>query len=312
MDRTPERPERADFEICASNLAYLDRESGLLRRQADAVYADCVRVILQRYRKLPSEEAAPIPVFFSAFVNQHLLSDDLLPADRNRLLFRLCRALAGQMSDPEIREALHAFLHIEQPSSSGPQTILYVHNPQIGAALDSFSSVFPKAGTVRCANFSDGCEDVASGNADACVIPLISSGEGLLSGFVSTLDRYDLKITNLCSVSSPKEDEPGRFTVYALARRDLILPREDTPCKAILELYPAVESSMDFLPLNELGPALSVSLIQSVPGARLDGTNNLYLILDTGSVHEILPFLQFLREAKVAYAVLGLCPDPKH
>ena len=316
MDRMPEKPEesgriRPEFGICQGNLSYLDAESGMLRSQADAICEDCVRTILNAYRALPNEEAVPLPAFFSAFVSQHLLPDVPDRNERTGLLFRLCRHLSLRMSDPEIREALLAYLHIEQPEMPALRTILYVNNPQIQSALRSFSSVFPDAEAVPCLNFSDGCEDVASGNADACVIPLITSQDGLLHGFISTLDRFDLKISNICSVRSYGEEQPERFTMYALARRDLILPREDEPVKIVLELYFSGETPLDSLPLAELRSVLSVSLIQSVPDARLSGVESVYLILDAHEAKGILPFLMFLREAKIAYAILGLCPNPK-
>ncbi|MBE6592778.1 MAG: hypothetical protein E7642_02155 [Ruminococcaceae bacterium] len=89
------------------------------------------------------------------------------------------------------------------------------------------------------------CEAVANGIAQACILPIEDLRGGKLFGFYRLLDRFDLKITNVCSIDS--EDDISNIK-YALISKKCQDPWElDLPKKNYVFEFSTLSTNADFI-----------------------------------------------------------------
>lgn len=96
--------------------------------------------------------------------------------------------------------------------------ISYVKNNFTDSAYLAFSKSLQSSRCSYSDSFETICEDVFNGESEFCILPIETSVDGRLFSFYSLIDRYELKISGVCSVN---HQGGSKFTRFALLCRTL-------------------------------------------------------------------------------------------
>ena len=96
--------------------------------------------------------------------------------------------------------------------SEPPRTVVYFRTPVSDKAYSLFSKEFKGIGAMYAADFKTVCEDVYYDRADACILPLESSEDGLIMSFRHLMLKYELTIASVASIGVGED----RFQTMAL------------------------------------------------------------------------------------------------
>ena len=111
--------------------------------------------------------------------------------------------------------------------------ISYVKNNYTDSAYLMFSSAMRSPRCAYSDSFETICEDVYNGESEFCILPIETSTDGKLFSFYTLIDRYELKITSVCSIEHPGS---GKTTDFALLARSLSLPIKKQETTLMMEL----------------------------------------------------------------------------
>ncbi|MBQ6789443.1 MAG: hypothetical protein IJO81_04585 [Clostridia bacterium] len=84
--------------------------------------------------------------------------------------------------------------------SEPPGSAVYFRTPVSDKAYSLFSEEYKGLGAMYAADFKTVCEDVYYDRADACILPLESSEDGLIMSFRHLMLKYELTITSVVSI----------------------------------------------------------------------------------------------------------------
>lgn len=117
----------------------------------------------------------------------------------------ICSALVRHPSfTNSVRHAV-AVGHKEATPAGSHGRIAYMKNKYGDEAFEKFSSRINGAKASITASMTDACEAVIDGSCEFCILPIRNSLDGRLWGFYSMLDRYGLKICDVCSIDAIDE-----------------------------------------------------------------------------------------------------------
>ncbi len=80
------------------------------------------------------------------------------------------------------------------------KSVVYFRTPVSDKAYSLFSMEYKGLGAMYAADFKTVCEDVYYDRADACILPLESSEDGLIMSFRHMLLKYELTITSVIAI----------------------------------------------------------------------------------------------------------------
>ncbi len=101
--------------------------------------------------------------------------------------------------------------------------VAYLRNAYADRAFRRFCEQLGELSVVYCTDFESVCEEVYYGRADMCILPLDSSRDAKLIGFVRLVDKYELKIILSCGITSPDQSVTTR---YALLSKNIEYPSQ--------------------------------------------------------------------------------------
>ena len=81
-----------------------------------------------------------------------------------------------------------------------PKSAVYFRTPVSDRAYSLFSKKYKGLGAMYASDFKTVCEDVYYDRADACILPLESSDDGLIMSFRNMLLKYELTITSIVTI----------------------------------------------------------------------------------------------------------------
>lgn len=123
------------------------------------------------------------------------------------------------------------------PGSHGKVAI--VRNEYNESAFSVFSHMINNAKSIYSPSFSAAFESVLDGKCEFCICPVESSQSGRLFGFYSMLDRYELKISAVCSLDAENES-----VKYALVGNSL--PDRMPKSKTVYHEYSVISHNVEF------------------------------------------------------------------
>ena len=90
--------------------------------------------------------------------------------------------------------------------------VAYLRNAYADRAFRRFCEQLGELSVVYCTDFESVCEEVYYGRADMCILPLDSSRDAKLIGFVRLVDKYELKNHPVLrdNVTRPERDDEIR------------------------------------------------------------------------------------------------------
>ena len=116
----------------------------------------------------------------------------------------------------------------EDEDSFVPKSVEYLRSGVADKAFEHFAKRFERLAASYVSDFKTMCEDVYYDRADACILPIESSTDGMLASFRHLLIKYELKLSGICKV---KQNDETTLTL-ALVTGSLIPLNGD-----IYELY---------------------------------------------------------------------------
>ena len=139
--------------------------------------------------------------------------------------------------------------------------ISYVKNNYTDSAYLLFSSALRSPRCSYSDSFETICEDVYNGESEFCILPIETSTDGKLFSFYSLIDRYELKITAVCSVEHPGG---GKITDFALLARSLSLPLKNKKTDLMMELrvYQSLDQSAGIYDIFKAADACRMPLVR--------------------------------------------------
>lgn len=138
-------------------------------------------------------------------------------------------AVEDVLADPSLTAALCKEIVLQSPTLSPkdflppqtedeptPASISYFRNPHSDEAYRIFSSHVDNAVSVYADTSNGCCEDVYTGRAAYCILPVYSSKEGMLSSFCTMVAEYELFAYAIAEVPIPRSDG---HTIFGLFKR---------------------------------------------------------------------------------------------
>ena len=110
----------------------------------------------------------------------------------------------------------------ETLSKSEENTVAYIENTYTEEAFKRFSKALGTAVPIRVTSFDELCEAVYSGSSEFGIIPIENAENGKLARFYSLINKYDLKIASVLSISS---SDSSSETGFALIRKNIDYPK---------------------------------------------------------------------------------------
>ncbi len=148
-------------------------------------------------------------------------------------------------------------------------------------------------------SFTEACEDASSGISDYCILPIENTGEGILTGMYSLIERYELFICGVCEV-----DGGGTSTKFALLCRNACGIIEGTRYQSItLRLFGSTPFMRSRLHIGADILQLDIGSSISVPLGYTDGYADLCSF--SGSGEGLFAFLLYLGAMKIGYTLVG-------
>ena len=224
-------PELKGFDtgLCLSNLEVLgarqDRVSesvlAILSELADAILHDAagdpdtVDSILLSLQSIPDGEGEGDTV-------HHPLTERVAPVNRKAVSHMSARS--GLYARLLLYAMIEERMPAEDPPKSPPSPLPATARGRIAYMPAAFADkaylrlsarvVSPRA--TATASFVDACEEVHSGLAEYCILPLENANNGRLVAFTRLILRYRLQIVAVCDLESRAAD--GQATRFALLR----------------------------------------------------------------------------------------------
>lgn len=130
--------------------------------------------------------------------------------------------IADRLREKKERPTIDSFCElISPPSHNARGKVAYVRNTYSDEAYLKFvDTYFGKEGMEEpraqyFGSFTDICEEVFNSLCEYCILPIESSGEGLLTGFWSLASKYGLKIVSDCVLPLKEENSTMRFALLS-------------------------------------------------------------------------------------------------
>ena len=221
----PELPENE--LIAAENLNMLDqRQAGLfesrmamireLGREIGKTENAGFDIIRDKYKASLPYDGEPSDYAFSPSPEELLHYFDSISAVEK---IGLCRAISDSFQNSRFLSTLLGWPD-DSCKADAVGRIAYLKNAYTDNAFLRFSKVVVSPRSEYCSSFRAVCQEVYDGQCEYCILPVETSGDGLLMSFYSLMDQFSLKIVSLCTL---EQTGTGRFTNYALLKKEISL-----------------------------------------------------------------------------------------
>ena len=274
-------------EILMKNLVYLTGKE----RALDQLKMAQVRRIAAGLR----EKLREMPLIDRESVGDLLRSFRVKDLEEEALTAELCREIVKQM--PELTPAL---FFPAQEEAEGKLSVSYMRNAHSDRAFAAFAAQMPGLAPSPAVSHADCCEDVFEASADACILPLSTGKDGILTSFCALAEQHELAVSAVTRIEMP---QAGDHTIFALMKRRCEFSGHAT--------FFAFAIHEDFLP--QMGEILStvqalggrLTKIDAVPVGK-ESPGFLYLIVADVAHAELTAFLLYLEIAAPSYLAFGL------
>ena len=185
------------MEVVMRNAVYLNDKEQKLQQLKKAQIRHFAAMLKEKLSEWPSYDRDEMKVFFSY---------EQIDPDFG---IEICREVVQDMPHltpdsfyPAIRE------------SEGTFTISYVKNDHSSKAFSYFSQA-ETAVAHAATSHAACCEDVSEGEADACILPLYTGKDGILTSFCALAEEHGLAVHSLLRIEMPHTED---FTLFGLMR----------------------------------------------------------------------------------------------
>jgi len=182
-----------------------------------------------------------------------------------RFIFNYINKSPGQIT----AENLIGFKTSEIGSESIENRVCYLRNYYADRAYTVFAKALSEPKVMYSSDFNGVCEDVYYNRAKYCILPVENSIDGILSGFRTLINKYELNIALTCDIDSSSEEDS--FTKFALLRRGIGNPAGLTGSTQI------INRRFEFIITFENGSAALCDILDAALtfGLKLEKINSL-------------------------------------
>ena len=276
-------PKRSTFDVIIANLNQLKEREATLKELRALEIAEipytlgenaALRDIIQLYRKY-----------------MPLTNTDISASDR----IQFCKIIAEHNKE-NLRHIL-----VKSDVSTIISAVAYVKNQYSLEALAKLCKHITVHQEHVFSSFGELCDDIESGDADACIIPIENTTDGKLVNFYSIIDRYELKILSTCEIES---SDGNQVTRYALLKRNIVIPNSERCCIELTFVSTQANTLKDMIEISSL-LGLSVHRIDSLPLRYNKSSFEISSVL-YGTLDDIMTFILFLKLNIPQHTILGL------
>ena len=182
--------------------------------------------------------------------------------------------------------------------------IEYIGNNYTDEAFRCFSDKLGIKNALIVSSFEELCEDVYSGNSEYGILPVENTDNGKLLRFYSLINRYDLKIISVCSVSTSDSGS----TSFALIRKSIEYPNVNFDKPDMLEFLVKPGRNGSLLQILTAARFCSMDIyrIDSLPLSSIDEEFTFCFVMKLNRESRIDPFLLYMSVDFPQYTPLGI------
>ncbi len=220
------------------------------------------------------------------FITSYSQVRECMPRRQSALSAHFCRAVCAYCSERKTALPLSRFF--EGESVDGAR-VMYVKNAISDEAYRAFSGVLQNASVSYAQSFAHACEEVYYGRVPYCILPYENSEEGVLSGFMRLIHKYELYPHYVCSCKG----ENGTTGMALLGRSPCIKIESGLQMRVRVSFYSLDGSTL--ANVLEVAGAMNLQLIKtdSVPVSWDEGRYGAAVILSADR-ESVIPFLIYL------------------
>ena len=213
----------------------------------------------------------------------------------------LCREYLKIYPDTQGFQRELFFGSSETLSKNAENTIAYIENTYTEEAFKRFAKELGSAVSVRVSSFDELCEEVYSGSSEFGIIPIENAENGKLVRFYSLINKYDLKIASVLSISSSDSE-----TDFALIRKNIDYPKLKLGQPHVFEMFVMLSETESFSEILAAADFCNMSLyrIDSFPISHQGGKYTLCPVFKTESA-DIDSFLLYMALDFPRYTPIG-------
>lgn len=186
-----------DKEVVMKNVVYLNDKGQKLQQLKKAQVRHVAAMLTEKLAEWPSYDRDDLQVF---------LSYEQTDPDFG---IELCREVTRNMPHLTPDSFFPAI-----SGSEGTYTVSYVKNDHSVKAFSYFSQAESAVAHVA-TSYAACCEDVSEGEADACILPLYTGKDGILTSFCALAEEHGLAVHSLLRIEMPHTED---FTLFGLMR----------------------------------------------------------------------------------------------
>lgn len=214
----------------------------------------------------------------------------------------LCRMLCAM---PSLSLKTSDFFPPDEPIALiARSTIAYLQNNFADRAFHAFTQVMPRARAQYHDTYQSVCEAVASGNCEACILPIEHAQDGKLISFYRLIDRYDLKIVCSCALAQNN----GPESRFALLKKNISFARPTQTHLRYFELSITQNGDETIGALLTAAQLYGLCLrrIDAIPLEYADEGFAFHIMLSFETDIQLLPFLLYLTLELPQYNPVGI------
>lgn len=181
----------------------------------------------------------------------------------------------------------------------GGGRVALMESSLLKAAFFEFAKTESGLTATYVSSFTEACEDISADLADCCILPIENTGEGILTGMYSLIEKYELFICGVCEVRGEETS-----TKFALLCRNVCSIIEATGyCSITLRFFGNTPFLRSRLHIGADIMQLDIGSNISVPLGYTDGYANLCSF--SGGADALFAFLLYLGAMKIGYTLVG-------
>lgn len=255
-------------------------------------------VLSSRYCSLDSKEAFE-------FIRRFSVDDDFRSTLSSLELVALCREYLSLF--PESKELNRNFyfgISTEPYAEDAVGKLEFIGNKYTDEACKRFSEHIKSARPFGVTNFEELCEDVSSGRCEYGILPVESTDNGKLLRFYTLINRYELKISAVCSVESSDRENTG----FALVKRSIDFPESAFGAPDMVELFVRLGDNESLSEILTAADFCNMELyrIDSLPFSYIDAKFTLCPVFKLESKSDIRSFLLYMSIAFPQFTPIGI------
>ena len=231
--------------------------------------------------------------------NNKPLADAKFTAAHSAYLADLCKKITARLKTHAKLKATPAIFAGTGKTKEAAGRVAFSESHVLASAFEQFRKSNKMLTPSYVRSFADACEDVASGVGEWCILPIENNREGALISVYNLIERFELCISKVCSISS--EELTTKFALLCSGVHGII----DIQGKQNVVLRMPVRKSATWSRIFTGASLIGASLVKTValPLGYTDGYAHICTFFGEGE--DLFTFLLFLSTLRIDFTLMG-------